>query len=306
MSQDFHNLSAAFYARVQRDPVLRPLFPGKSVRCATEELSAFLVQHFGGSSEDTQHRHWVSLRESHARFRIGPKERDAWLRMMFQTLEEHHRADLREFFEQTSAYLVSLPSNVPLEIEQMDEAVATVRKGEIPPHVANRSVSVGLLALMIHSGNEALLTHVRERLIADPSLVNERYGGRTPLQEACAAGNLAIVNLLLDLGADHNTGSHPALYSLANECRTGGADIVRVLVARGSNVNACENVKRCTPLHMAARRGNLEIAEALLDCGARLEARDSRGDTPLRRALNCRKPQIAELLLARGARHATR
>jgi hemoglobin len=306
MSHAFHNLSAAFYARVQRDPVLRPLFPGKSLRCATEELSAFLVQHFGGPSEDTQYRWWVSLRESHARFKIGPKEREAWLRNMFQTLEEHHRADLRDFFEQTSAYLIGLPSNVPPEIEKMDGAVAAIRRGEIPPHVANRSVSVGLLGLMIRSRTEALLAHVRERLIADPTLVNEGYGGRTLLQEACGAGNLAIVNLLLDLGADLNAGSHPALYSLANECRTAGADVVRLLIAHGADVNACDNVKRCTPLHMAARRGNLEIAEALLDCGAHIDARDSHGDAPLQRALNCRKPAIAELLLARGASHAGR
>jgi truncated hemoglobin YjbI len=306
MCNAFHSLSAAFYARVQRDPVLRPLFPGKTLRCATEELSAFLVQHFGGPSEDTQKRWWVSLRESHGRFKIGPKEREAWLRDMFQTLDEHNRGDLRDFFEQTSAYLIGLPSRVPLEIEQMDDAVATVRRAEIPPCVANRSVSVGLLGLMIHSGSDTLITHVRERLIADPSLATERYGGRTLLQEVVGTGNLALVELLLDLGADLNAGSHPALYSLANECRTGGAEIVRVLVAHGSDVNACENVKRCTPLHMAARRGNLEIAEALLDCGAHLEARDSHGDTPLQRALNCRKPQMAELLLARGTRPATR
>jgi len=306
MSHAFHNLSAAFYAHVQRDPVLRPLFPGKTLRCATEELSAFLVQHFGGPSEDTQKRWWVSLRESHARFKIGPGERDAWLANMFQTLDERQLSHLREFFEQTSAYLVGLPSEVPPEIEHMDDAVAAVRKGEIPPQVTNRSVSIGLLGLMIRSHHEALLAHVRERLIADPSLANERYGGRTLLQEACGAGNLAIVNLLLDLGADLNAGAHPALYTVANECRNGGAAIVHVLVAHGSDVNACENVKRCTPLHMAARRGNCEIAEALIDCGARIDARDSRGDTPLQRALNCRKPRVAELLVARGARHATR
>jgi truncated hemoglobin YjbI len=33
-------LSAEFYARVGQDPVLRPLFPGKSLRCATEEFAA--------------------------------------------------------------------------------------------------------------------------------------------------------------------------------------------------------------------------------------------------------------------------
>ena len=70
-------------------------------------------------------------------------------------------------------------------------------------------------------------------------------------------------------------------------------------------MNFAEGSKRCTPLHMAARRGNVEIAEALLDCGADIDVRDSKGDTPLQRALNCRKPELASLLLARGARHAT-
>jgi hemoglobin len=61
------SLSAAFYARVAKDPVLRPFFPGKSLRCATEEFAAFLIQFLGGDEKQTQHRWWLSLRESHAR-----------------------------------------------------------------------------------------------------------------------------------------------------------------------------------------------------------------------------------------------
>ena len=71
------NLSAAFYARVGRDPVLRPLFPGKTHKCAIEAFSAFLAQFLGGPPEDAQRRWWLSLRESHLRFKIGQKERDA-------------------------------------------------------------------------------------------------------------------------------------------------------------------------------------------------------------------------------------
>ena len=66
-------------------------------------------------------------------------------------------------------------------------------------------------------------------------------------------------------------------------------------------MNANDGVKHCTALHMAARRGNLEIAEVLLDCGADIDARDGLGDTPLRRAVNCDKIRVASLLLARGA-----
>ena len=52
---------------------------------------------------------------------------------------------------------------------------------------------------------------------------------------------------------------------------------------------------------MAAWRGNVEVAEALLECGANIEARDSLGETPLRRAVNCGKTGVAALLLAKGA-----
>src|SRR5437868_12455076 len=100
-------LSTAFYARVAKDPVLRPLFPGKTMTCAIEEFAAFLAQFLGGPVEDAQRRWWVSLRESHLRFKIGRKERDAWMRNMIQALDEAQigepmRSALREFFERSS------------------------------------------------------------------------------------------------------------------------------------------------------------------------------------------------------------
>ena len=158
---------------------------------------------------------------------------------------------------------------------------------------------------MMGSRNPAMLQHVRETLTRQPALLQERYAGRTLLHEASAQGNQSMVELLLRLGADYNAqdgGGHTPLYCLANEYRTsGGGDIVRVLAQSGANINASDGVKHCTALHMAARRGNLEIAEALLDCGADIDRPDSLGDTPLRRAVNCGRIQVAALLLARGA-----
>ena len=77
--------------------------------------------------------------------------------------------------------------------------------------------------------------------------------------------------------------------------------MVHALVMGGAKVDACDGVKSCTALHMVARRGNVEVAEALLDCGADLESRDSLGETPLRRSVNCNKAAVAALLLSRGA-----
>src|SRR5580700_8167378 len=82
-----HALATAFYANVEQEPVLRPLFPS-TFTCAIEEFSAFLVQFLGGEAEATQRRWWVSLRESHDRFALGQRERTAWLRAMKATLSD--------------------------------------------------------------------------------------------------------------------------------------------------------------------------------------------------------------------------
>jgi hypothetical protein len=54
----WRRLSVAFYSRVDRDPLLRPLFPGKT-HCAIKELTAFPAQLFGRPSDDTQRRWWA-------------------------------------------------------------------------------------------------------------------------------------------------------------------------------------------------------------------------------------------------------
>lgn len=336
-------LSEAFYGRVKRDPVLRPLFPGKSMKCAVHAFAAFLAQFLGGPAEDAEERWWLSLRESHLRFKIGPRERQAWMSNMVEALEDVPldgpvRLALRDLFERSSAYLVNTgqgrsepaaPENrtagrVHAEMAQrwaeqraLDDLVAAIRYGaagralELTRDPAlqgrfarDRAVFAHVLRLMMEGGNDALLEYVERELLADPALacVPSRYG-RTLLHEASAQGSLRMVELLLRLGADPNAdcGRTP-LYCVANECQApGGSHIVRALVRAGAQVDAPVGSKQCTALHAAARRGNTEVAQALLDCGADIHARDTAGVTPLERAKNCRKADVALLLAARGA-----
>jgi len=195
----------------------------------------------------------------------------------------------------------------------IDQAVSAVRSRDAGRAIElagssafehHRAALLSLLALMSGTRDVVMLRYVRKRLLMDPALARERYsGGRTLLHGAAGAGGLLTVRLLLELGADPNAidqGRHTPLYCVGNQCgaETGG-DIVRVLAEYGANVNAHEGVKQCTALHMATRRGNVQVAQALLDCGADLGMQDTKGDTPLQRALNCRKTAVAALLRAR-------
>ena len=77
----FTALVARFYAGVEADPVLRPLYPEDLLESQTH-LSMFLSQYFGGPRHYDELRGHPKLRMRHARFSIGVDEHDAWLRCM--------------------------------------------------------------------------------------------------------------------------------------------------------------------------------------------------------------------------------
>jgi ankyrin repeat protein len=190
------------------------------------------------------------------------------------------------------------PDNTPRCIELLQSSELQTRFARSP------AVHASVLALAATSKTSLLREYAADQLRANPSLIHERYkGGRTLLHDASAAGDIGLVEQLLDMGAGKTAEDDRVLYCVGNECSAPAAsEIVRALLQRSSaRINAAHGVKRCTALHMAARRGNVDVIAALLDGGADIEARDSAADTPLRRAVNCNKVEAAKLLLARGA-----
>ena len=103
---------ATFYRGVAEDPVLRRVYPEDDLGPAEERFRLFLVQYWGGPRTYMEQRGHPRLRMRHAPFRIGPRQRDAWLRAMRVALDatdlaEPHRRQLWEYFESTAAHMMN-------------------------------------------------------------------------------------------------------------------------------------------------------------------------------------------------------
>jgi hemoglobin len=121
---------------------------------------------------------------------------------------------------------------------------------------------------------------------------------QTLLHDAALVGDAELAAVLIRSGADPDAKEpegHTPLY------RASTGDVARVLLAAGAAVDVASGPTRGTPLHQAARRGHVSVAQALLEHGATVDARDAKEQTPLRRAVNCRQLPIVRLLVRHGA-----
>src|SRR5574337_564890 len=105
----FRAIVSRFYALVAEDEILRPMYPDDDMDGAEERLRMFLEQYWGGPRTYSQRRGHPRLRMRHALFRIGPTQRDAWLRCMHAaiaeidstTLDDQHRRELLDYLERS-------------------------------------------------------------------------------------------------------------------------------------------------------------------------------------------------------------
>ena len=110
----FRLLVQRFYARVATDPVLRAVYPEEDLAAATERLTLFLVQYWGGPATYSEQRGHPRLRMRHQPFAIGQAERDAWLGHMTAAVESLGlapavRKALLDYFETASTAMINRP-----------------------------------------------------------------------------------------------------------------------------------------------------------------------------------------------------
>ena len=169
------------------------------------------------------------------------------------------------------------------------------------------------------SGNSALIwaaqrkdTMAVRRLLdagANPNFQNSM--GHSALHFASRYCTLSCVRLLLGAGSNPrsvNCSDFNVLHCHSEQTLRSPAEekaVISCLVAAGVDVNGREKSGGATPLATAARYNFHVTAEALLDNGADLNARDNEGDSPLGEALLFNSEEVIRLLLSRGAHYAS-
>ncbi|NOZ20709.1 MAG: hypothetical protein GXP25_06425 [Planctomycetes bacterium] len=146
-------------------------------------------------------------------------------------------------------------------------------------------------------------------------------GQPTPLQCAAFAGRLDVVELLLSYGADAKARDGNGWTALHWACLGGpqnveGANaplapasqtppdrfrqVARALIEHGADVNA-KDEEGGTPLHRAAAIGLKKMVDFLLAAGADVKAKRTDGCTPLHAAARGGHAEVASLLIEKGA-----
>jgi hemoglobin len=116
-AETFRTIVSRFYQLVREDEILRPLYPEDDLDAAEVRLRMFLEQYWGGPRTYSDQRGHPRLRMRHAPFKVGPFERDAWLRCMHTavgeidstTLDDAHRQVLLNYLEMAAHSMVNSP-----------------------------------------------------------------------------------------------------------------------------------------------------------------------------------------------------
>ncbi|XP_060210968.1 protein VAPYRIN-like [Lycium barbarum] len=181
------------------------------------------------------------------------------------------------------------------------------KEGRTPLHLAAGKALLGIAKVLIGAGAQV---DARSK------------DGRTALFRAATNGDCEMMKMLVEMGADptvtelhlgrsaldiaRSKGHETAVKILErgeavlHAARRGDLQLLETLLEKGATTNFRDQYG-LTALHIAAIKGNKDAVMIVAEFGADLECQDSEGNTPLHMAVEGGCAQTVEVLLNRGA-----
>ncbi|EUB63876.1 Ankyrin-2 [Echinococcus granulosus] len=233
-------------------------------------------------------------------------------------LDHHATIDAKTNRGNTALHIASLAGRseiVRLLVERGADVNAKSQNGFTPLYMAAQENHTEIVEYLLNKGaDQALATDdgftplaVALQLCHDAvvSLLLERDSGgkgRLPaLHVAAKKDDVHAVSLLLannDVNVNH--ASARGFTPLHIAARYGNLKVARLLINNGAEVNCCAK-DSITPLHLSAKWGKVEMTQLLIDKGAQLDARTRDGLTPMHTAARSGHTNVVQVLLNAGA-----
>ena len=156
------------------------------------------------------------------------------------------------------------------------------------------------LTTAINKGEQTKAIDIIKR---DPAEVNiADIHGFYPVHLAVVAGEVALLQAIIDAGANVEIFSPEVMNPLMYALYEGNMDIIKLLIDKGANIQ----VRDESGQSVLALIADVDIARFLIEKGAPLNVADHSGVTPLMRAMHENNPGLVKLLAERGADFAAR
>lgn len=185
-----------------------------------------------------------------------------------------------------------------IEYNQPDVAFLFLRAG-MDPNTIITETKEPVIILASKNGNVKIV-----KLLIDfgADINNRDTDGGTALIHAASNGNIEVEKVLLEAGADINAEDFNFGNALTAALVKGYINDVKLLISQGANVNYLNNLGQ-TPLMMASYFGYAEIVKTLIENGAdiNIACRD-KGWTPLMYAIEQSHYEVVKILVENGAK----
>lgn len=256
-------------------------------------------------------QHTIQAEKTLAALDHRPSEARQWLRLVYHALADVEGACIG-LPKLGQAVQVELASAITARAQEAaylvkgaHEVITAVTDNDLPtltqllqnnPALANARAQSGLSALMtsIYYGKHEAVQALRDA------------GATLNMHEAAAIGDLERAQELAGRWNGYiNQVARDGFTPLQLACFFNCEALALWLMEQGADIHAvAQNPQRIQPLHAVVTNGNLTIAQALLDRGADVNARQANDFTPLHTAADNGDEALAQLLLAHGADRA--
>ena len=219
---------------------------------------------FGDSEKESLKRYEAAKnrkKSSHGRSQLMQALASGNEKKAMELLKNNHiKLEEKDFSGGATPLIVAVKNNMP------EIARALVEKGaDISAKTTNNE---NALIFAIRSGNEELAIYLIDHKV--PLKIDTFNYRKSPLVMAAGFGRSKIIQVLLD--ESESWGAEIMLEALVFAIgNSGSQEIVSLLVDAGANVNGFQQNLNFNPLMYAAKGGNLQIVEYLLQKGANPE-----------------------------------